>query len=207
MKRPTAEHLLAAVILVWAASCGWMPEREPAAKIVATAEDHVVTLADFEDYLDSQLQLEEGREWEPEAITPEVRSRLLDELIDEVLMAEEAANRGITVTSEEIERWIAGGPEDSRYSRPEEERRRIRAKREILVQKLLAATARAAWTSRAAADPEAEPGNDAAEAVEAVEVLREQIRSGSAVRIFEENLAFPYLPDPERGRPAESSVD
>lgn len=160
------------------AACRGGADREVLDEPVAIAGDRAVTRAELDDYLSSHLQMEGEEDWEPEAVTAEVKSRLLDELIREILLSDEARKTGIRVTSPEIDAWIAGGPEDHRLSKSEETRRRERAEREILVQKILEATARF--------DP----------SPEAIDTLIARVYADSPIRVFPEKVPFPYVPEP-----------
>lgn len=205
--RTGAVAVLAAMAL---AGCGGETDERTADLPVAILGERAVTRAELEDYLVSQLQIDDEGEWEPEAVTAEVRSRLLDDLVREIALAAEAEAAGLDVDPGEIDAWLAGGPVGKEGSASEQEARRKRARREILVQKLLESEARAAsivteeeldaYVAGAAGtgDPEsvrriAREHLEREKAERAVAALVSRVTSSATVRIVSENLPFRYV--------------
>lgn len=211
--RREAAAVVAALCLV---SCGGEAEPKVAELPVAYLGERPVTRGELEDYLASQLQIDDEGEWEPEAVTAEVRSRLLDDLVREIALAVEAESAGLEVDPAEIDAWLAGGPSGRGVSDAEEEARRMRAGREVLVQKLLESEARDAsivtddeldaYVAGAAGtgDPEsvrrsAREHLEREKAERAVAALVARVTSSAAVRIVPENLPFRYVAESAEG--------
>lgn len=205
-----------AVAVLALAGCGGEAEESVADLPVAVLGDREVTRGELDDYLASQLQIDDEGEWEPEAVTAEVRSRLLDDLVREIALAAEAELAGLDVDPGEIDAWLAGGPAGRAGSAAEEEARRRRARREILVQKLLESEARVAsivteeeldaFVAGAAGtgDPEsvrrsAREHLEQEKAERAVAALVSRVAAAAAVRIVPENLPFRYVAESTEG--------
>lgn len=204
---------VAVLAILGVAGCAGPPGVDPDSIPVAEVGERRVSRSELDDYLEAHLPIDDEEGWEPEAVTAEVKSRLLDDLVREILLAEEAERSGIEVESSEIDAWIAGGPEDRPVSASAEERRRNRARREILVQKLLESEARSASfvteedvdayvsgaagtgdpeeVRRAARDHLAQDGAD-----RAVGALVVRVSSSVPRKIFTENLPFRYVAEP-----------
>ncbi len=202
--------VLAVVAVMALAAC----EGEDKAKIadlpVAFLGERAITRGELDDYLASQLQMDDEGAWEAEAVTAEVQSRLLDDLAKEIALAAEAESVGLDVDPEEIDAWLTGGAVGKEGSAAEEEARRKRARREILVQKLLESEARAAsivtdeeldaYVAGAAGtgDPEsvrrsAREHIEHEKAERAVAALVARVTSSTPLRVVPENLPFRYV--------------
>lgn len=214
-ERVRVRAFAAAAAIALAGSCGEGNEKV-ADLPVAFLGERAVTRGELEDYLASQLQIDDEGEWEAEAVTAEVRSRLLDDLVREIALAAEAESAGLDVDPGEIDDWLAGGPAGKDGSAAEEEARRTRARREILVQKLLESEARVAsivtdeeldaYVAGAAGtgDPESVRGSarehlEREKAERAVAALVARVTSSTAVRILPENLPFRYVAESPEG--------
>ncbi len=201
--------------LTLAGSCGEGNEKV-ADLPVAFLGERVITRGELDDYFASQLQIDDEGEWEPEAVTAEVRSRLLDDLVREIALAAEAESAGLDVDPGEIDAWLAGGPAGTDRSEGDEEARRRRARREILVQKLLESEARMvsvvtdeeldAFVAGAAGtgDPEsvrrsAREHLERDKAERAVAALVARVMSSNLVRVVPENLPFRYVAESTEG--------
>jgi len=87
-----------------ACSMGEPEPSDPASVAIAKVGERTVSKADFEAYLlDAMGDLEEAR-----AADSVLKSRLLDQLIDEEMLVAAAAEQGITVTEEEARRQVPG---------------------------------------------------------------------------------------------------
>ena len=72
--------------------------------MVAEVGSRAVTRSDLNGYLEQAL----GGPVEAVAAAPEVKSRLLDQLLDEELLLAEAAARGVTVSDDEVKEQLPG---------------------------------------------------------------------------------------------------
>lgn len=211
MKRAVLTIVVPAIVA--AAGCAGPPGADVDARPVVVAGERAVSRSELDDYLESHLPIDDEEGWEPEAVTAEVKSRLLDDLVREILLAEEAERSGIEVEPAEIDAWIAGGPEDRPASPAVDERRRRRARREILVQKLLESEARAAsfvteedvdaYVSGAAGTGDPEEVRRAARehlaqenSDRAVSALVDRVSSSVPRKVIPENLPFRYVAEP-----------
>jgi parvulin-like peptidyl-prolyl isomerase len=86
---------------------------DPSKKEIATVGDHAVTLGQFDAYLEAVL----GGRAEATAAGAELKSRMLDQYLDEEMLVAAAQERGLTVTDEEIRETLpdpnGGGPPDA----------------------------------------------------------------------------------------------
>ncbi len=134
-------------------SCEEPPD--PSLLPVAQIDDQILTRADFQLYLDANLLREgegDGQE-EPSSANESARvlSRLFDNFIDEQALLREAERRGIQVSDEEISAWIPSEAGDTRRADGAgNDPRRVRARRDLAIQKLLGSNAR----SRATVTPD-----------------------------------------------------
>src|SRR5262245_7678920 len=151
---PRSNLLAIAVFLAILAGC---TPSDPAKRVVAEAGDRPVTLAQFQTYLDANLLHDASAEAPSPADLDRVKSRLLDDYVDEELQLGEAIKRGVVVTEQELTDYLGG-------EAPADAGRRELAHRELMIQKLRESIVRAgvhvddaqvdAWL---AAHPEAEP--------------------------------------------------
>ncbi len=86
---------------------------DPSKKEIAAVGSHVVTRGDFDAYLEAAL----GGRAEAASAGAELKSRMLDQYLDEEMLLAAAHERGMTVTDEEIkvtlpEAKAGGGPPD-----------------------------------------------------------------------------------------------
>ena len=134
-----ATALLSGALL--ASACGRRGAEPPHERTVAEIDGRKVSLADLEAYLADNLVGATSEEpAEPEELD-RVKSRLLDGLLDEVLLAAEAERRGIRATDEEVEAFESGGGPADDDEPPPSEKDRETARRELLVQKVREADA------------------------------------------------------------------
>jgi len=147
-------RLLAIGLLAAAASC---TPQDPGRRVVADVGDRPVTLAQLQTYLDANLLQDPSAEAPSPGDHDRVKSRLLDDYVDEELQLAEAIRRGVVVTEQELTDYLgADAPADAA--------RRELAHRELTVQKLRESIVRAgvrvddaqvdAWI---AAHPESDP--------------------------------------------------
>ena len=116
---------------------GWGCEPpDPQHRVIAEIGDHPVTLAAAEVYLDANLLHEPT----PDAPSPEdlerVKSRLLDDFLDEEIQLREAVARGVVVTEQELTDYLGADA-------PADVSRRELAHRELMIQKLRESVVRA----------------------------------------------------------------
>lgn len=90
--RRVATLILLATIVI--AGCRKKPVTPP--DVVVRVGDRMVTLADFKRYLDRNTGTDLAQ------MTPEVASALLDQFIEEIILAEYAATHGVEVPAEKI---------------------------------------------------------------------------------------------------------
>ena len=147
-------RLLAIGLLAAAASC---TPQDPGRRVVADVGDRPGTLAQLQTYLDANLLQDPSAEAPSPGDLDRVKSRLLDDYVDEELQLAEAIRRGVVVTEQELTDYLgADAPADAA--------RRELAHRELTVQKLRESIVRAgvrvddaqvdAWI---AAHPESDP--------------------------------------------------
>lgn len=86
-----------ALALLVAAAPGCRRESEPPPGVIATIGDRQPTAADFQRYLDRNAGTPLNQ------LAPAAASALLDQFIDEILVAELAESKGVSVTAAEIE--------------------------------------------------------------------------------------------------------
>jgi hypothetical protein len=131
--------------------------KDPTRRVVAEVGDRPVTLAQVQTYLDANLLQDPSAETPSPADLDRVKSRLLDDYLDEELQLGEAIRRGVVVTEQELTDYLGGDA-------PADPARRELAHRELTIQKLRESIVRAgvhveeaqvdAWI---AAHPQAEP--------------------------------------------------
>lgn len=140
MKGGSLAFTVCAALLLGAASCDRTPP-DPSDVVVAKVGQEPLRLAELEAYLATHLPAPVGEEVDP-AQTDEVKSRLLDALVEERLLLIEAERRGIVAQDWEVAAYVgmlddlgegddAGGGETPSAADQEEARRRM------VVQKLL----------------------------------------------------------------------
>ena len=131
--RGLARPLGVVLLLASVASCA--PE-DPSRRIVAEIGDHPVTLAAIQPYIDANL-LHEPTPDAPSADDLErVKSRLVDDFLDEELQLREAVARGVVVTEQELTDYLGADA-------PVDPARRELAHRELMIQKLRESVVRA----------------------------------------------------------------
>jgi peptidyl-prolyl cis-trans isomerase SurA len=131
--------------------------KDPTRRVVADVGDRPVTLAQVQTYLDANLLQDPSAEAPSPADLDRVKSRLLDDYLDEELQLGEAIRRGVVVTEQELTDYLG-------RDAPADPARRELAHRELTIQKLRESIVRAgvhveeaqvdAWI---AAHPQAEP--------------------------------------------------
>jgi peptidyl-prolyl cis-trans isomerase SurA len=176
--RLAAAAVVAAAVV--ASACARGDHGSARERIVAEVVDRKVTLEDLDAYLADNLVSATPEDPSVPEDFDRVKSRLLDALLDETLLAAEAERRGIRVTEEEIDAYAAAAPDADGSDGPPP-RPRAALRREVLAQKLREADA-------------SERSKVTEEEVE--EYLRshaEEIRGKQRVQIL--SLRFP---DPER---------
>jgi peptidyl-prolyl cis-trans isomerase SurA len=131
-----ASFLLAAALA--SPACGPREAVPPTGTIVAEVDGRSVTLAELEAYLADNLVGAPAEEPVAAEDLNKVKSRLLDGLVDEKLLAAEAERRGIRATDEEIDALVAGSDVEAAASSP---RDRDAIRRGMLAQKLREADA------------------------------------------------------------------
>ncbi len=99
---------LAGALAVWGCSGEQAPGKEAETAVVARVGDHRVTQGEFDAYLAETLGSPEGAA----AAEPSVKSRLLDQFLEEELLVTAAGQRGITVSDQEIDRAMKDGSRD-----------------------------------------------------------------------------------------------
>ncbi len=124
-----------ALILGVVAACGWQ-DADPRTTVVAHLGEQPVYLEELTSYLrDNMPELSEEEEPAEEELD-RVKSRLLDNLIEERLLLTEAERRGLVVEDWEVAAYLGMGEEES----PEEEESgadvEALARRRLMVQKL-----------------------------------------------------------------------
>jgi parvulin-like peptidyl-prolyl isomerase len=137
--------MLATAMLVAAAlpspACGRRAAAPPRETVVAEVGGRKVTLADLDAYLGENLVGATAEEPVAAEDLDRVKSRLLDGLLDEELLAAEAERRALRATEEEIDALAAENeaPADEASPAPPKDRDALR--RGVLVQKLREADA------------------------------------------------------------------
>lgn len=128
--------------MVFAAACT-RPQADPSRLSVAEVGGVAVSRAELEAYLEANLA---GSAIETAGSGPEldrVKSRLLDNLLDEKILLAEADRRGVEVADEELDAWLEGGGEGLPGAAASDPEARAAARRELRIQKLREAYARA----------------------------------------------------------------
>ncbi|HQB31441.1 MAG TPA: peptidylprolyl isomerase [Syntrophales bacterium] len=124
---------LAGIFLVlfsalWAAA-------SPVDRIVAVVNNEIVTLSELDreavPYL-KRVAAEETNAGKKEAIVAQVRQKVLDDMIEKILIAQEAARLGITVVDAEVEKMLADTMKQRELSR--EQVRRMLEKEGLTVE-------------------------------------------------------------------------
>ena len=152
---PFSRALFPAIGLVLAAAA--CTPKDPARRVVADVGDRPVTLAQLQTYLDANLLQDPSAEAPSPADLDRVKSRLLDDYVNEELQLAEAIRRGVVVTEQELTDYLGADA-------PADPARRELAHRELTIQKLRESIVRAgvhvddaqvdAWLS---AHPDSEP--------------------------------------------------
>ncbi|HET9480455.1 MAG TPA: peptidyl-prolyl cis-trans isomerase [Candidatus Polarisedimenticolia bacterium] len=117
--RPGAGRAGLIVLVVLAAAPGWLAipgcaggdqaPADPSATVIAGVGDLEVTRRELDAYLMEAL----GGEENARAAEPEVKSRLLDQLLDEELLVKAAEEQGLEVTDEEARTFLPDGGADA----------------------------------------------------------------------------------------------
>jgi len=105
---PVSALALAGALAVCGCSGGTTPGDEAEAVVVARVGDHRVTRGEFDAYLSETLGSPQGAA----AAEPAVKSRLLDQFLEEELLVTAAEKKGITVSEPEIDRAAREGGRD-----------------------------------------------------------------------------------------------
>lgn len=112
------------------AGCGRAADApvDPNATVIARVGDRSVTIGEFSAYLAENL----GGPADAEEAEPAVKSRLLDQFLDEELLVAAAVRKGLEVSDEEMKRVGGGSPGDrERYRRALLQRK---YKREVILE-------------------------------------------------------------------------
>ena len=128
-----AGPVLLAFCLVTA--CGRL-SRDPAREIAAEIGGRKVTVAELDAYLDANLPPSEGAEAPTPADLDRVKSRLLDDFVDEEILFQESARRGIKISDADLAGYL--GTEV-----PTDPVARERARRDVTIQTLRESVVRA----------------------------------------------------------------
>jgi len=124
------------VPLVLAAPACEDPPSDPDLSVVAYVADEPLYLSDLQRYLDSNLlEVEAEDDLPPEALD-EVKSRLLDTMIDERILLAEALRRGIEVTDGEVDEYLAHGAAEATEEAEPRAWREVEARQRLQIQKL-----------------------------------------------------------------------
>ena len=100
--------------LLGAVACkGSSRPADPTADVIAQVGDRSITVKEFNDYLASAL----GGEGDVASASAVVKSRLLDQCLDEEMLLSAAMAQGLTVTDDEVKNFPLGGPEDQDRAR------------------------------------------------------------------------------------------
>jgi parvulin-like peptidyl-prolyl isomerase len=139
VSRPlVAGTALAAILL---GGCGGDGGAGPRDTSVAEVNGRKVSVQDLDAYLANNLVGASPEEPVAAEDLDRVKSRLLDGLLDEELLAAEAERRGIRVTDEEIDGFVASGEAPEGGPPPAPAKDREVARRELLAQKVREADA------------------------------------------------------------------
>jgi peptidyl-prolyl cis-trans isomerase SurA len=148
---PAGPILLAICLLP---ACGrW--SRDPARDIAAEIGGRKVTVAELDAYLDANLPPSEGAEAPSASDLDRVKSRLLDDFVDEEILYQESVRRGIRVSDAQLSGYLG-------MDAPTDAAARERARRDLAIQTLRESVVRAelkvdekdidAWLTAHAAD-------------------------------------------------------
>ena len=122
-------------LVVLAAGGGCEPP-DPSRRVIAEIGDHPVIFSAAQAYLDANLLHEPTPDAPSDADLDRVKSRLLDDFLDEEIQLREAVARGVVVTEQELTDYLgADAPADTV--------RRDLAHRELMIQKLRESVVRA----------------------------------------------------------------
>jgi hypothetical protein len=125
---------LGGVLLI---ATGWScAPKDPSRLVVAELGDHKVTAAEVQAYIDANLLHEPSPDAPSPADLEQVKSRLLDDYLDEELQLREAVARGVVVTEQELTDYLGADA-------PADPSRRELAHRELMIQKLRESVVRA----------------------------------------------------------------
>src|SRR5262245_8852255 len=125
---------LAGVVVL--ATGGGCEAPDPSRRVIAEIGDHPVTLASAQAYLDANLLHEPTPDAPSSADLEQVKSRLLDDFLDEEIQLREAVARGVVVTEQELTDYLGADT-------PADAGRRELAHRELMIQKLRESVVRA----------------------------------------------------------------
>jgi len=112
------------------------PPSDPALSVVAYVANEPLYLSDLQRYLESNLlEVETADDLPPETLD-EVKSRLLDTMIDERVLLAEAVRRDIEVTDPEIAAYMDMGAAEAPDEAQPQVWREVEARQRLLIQKL-----------------------------------------------------------------------
>jgi parvulin-like peptidyl-prolyl isomerase len=123
-------------------ACGRHQDLDPSSRIVAEVDGRPVSVADLEAYFHENLVESTPEEPVRFGEVDRVKSRLLDNLLDEELLCAEAERRGIGVTDEEVAKYLETGAAGDPREHPAGFEAREAARREILIHKVRESDAR-----------------------------------------------------------------
>lgn len=182
------------VIVLASAAC--TPARQdPERIVVAEVDGHRLTLAAFQSYVDASLPHEAFEEPLSPADAVRVRSRLFDDFVNEAILLAEAESLGLQAEPGEIDAWLNGGGASATGPPAHGEAERERARREVVIQKLLESELvdRAGTGVEPPASGET-PAPSGEAQVTAVELLARS-KAKRRVILYTEKLPFPYVED------------
>lgn len=103
------------LIVLTIAACKRKPSIPP--DVIARVNDRMITLADFKRYLERNAGTDLAQ------LTPEVASAMLDQFIEEIIVSEYAAKRGVEVPAEKIAAAVRTDPGSTVLEKRDEMRR------------------------------------------------------------------------------------
>ena len=103
------------LIVLAIASCKRKPSIPP--DVIARVNDRMITLADFKRYLERNAGTDLAQ------LTPEVASAMLDQFIEEIIVSEYAARRGVEVPADRIAAAVRTDPGSTVIEKRDEMRR------------------------------------------------------------------------------------
>lgn len=103
------------LVLLTIVACKRKPSIPP--DVIARVNDRMITLADFKRYLERNAGTDLAQ------LTPEVASAMLDQFIEEIIVSEYAAKRGVEVPAEKIAAAVRTDPGSTVLEKRDEMRR------------------------------------------------------------------------------------